>query len=156
MNAENVIKINQTIDQIHSYFPILAAFGVLFMLQSYLPVKQKFNSKFNKVFNYFKVSLISLFAFIFLFQGVFGGCVIHLGQNFLAQKYLNRNWANYGLVYREKVPKVYWPLLRTTYLGIGLFASFRGLKFYEKRILFKSIVSQNLEQNQVETLEVVS
>lgn len=156
IDPQLIIKINQTVDQIHSFFPTLALFGCFFLIESYLPKKSFFESSLDKFLSYFKLSLVSLLAFIFLSQGILGGCLLHIPQNFLSQKYLSRNWSNYGLVFREKIPRNYLPLLRTSYLGIGLYASWASLKFYEKRIIFKNINIPELKNKKTENLETIS
>jgi hypothetical protein len=155
LNAENVIKINQTIDQIHTIFPALSLLGCFFLIESYLPIKTFFESKLDKFLSYTKFYFSCLLTFIALSQGLFGGCVVHTAQNFLSQKYLGRDWNKYGLFYRENIPNKYWPLLRTAYLTGGLYITYRTLKYYEKRIIFKKISVSNFQQKS-QNLKVIS
>jgi Na+-translocating ferredoxin:NAD+ oxidoreductase RnfD subunit len=138
LTYDQAVKINEDIDKIHNpyYWSFLAVIGGIFLLDSFLPEKQHFESKFDKYFTFFKWSIIVFFTLIALSQGLTGGCVVQIPQNWIAQHYLNRDyWYPYGPVFRELLPQQYWFILQISYFLGSLFTLWRARVFYKKRMI---------------------
>jgi hypothetical protein len=138
LTVEQATQINESIDKVHNpyYWTFIAIVGVVFLFDSFLPIKSKFESDFDRVFSYFKFYTIIFFTLIALSQGLSGGCIIQIPQNWIAQTYLDRPyWYPYGPVFRELLPEQYWFVLVLGYFFGSLFAAFRAYRFWQKRIL---------------------
>ena len=138
LTYEQAIKLNEDIDKIHNpyYWTFLAVIGVMFLLESFLPVKSKFESGFDKYFTFFKWGVIIFFTLIALSQGLTGGCVVQIPQNWIAKTYLNREyWYPYGPVFRELLPERYWFVLQIGYFLGSIYALWRAIEFYKKRVM---------------------
>ncbi len=140
LNKEKALEIIYFIDKYHDprYWIIFGVLSAIFLLEIFLPKKIQFENNFDKVFTYFKVSILFFVGLILFSQGFLGGCVIQIPQNWLAQKFLDRPyWYPYGLVYRENLPESFWPMLRIIYI---LFSILYYLVFYiflDKRVWLK-------------------
>jgi len=130
-------SINQTIDRFHEpyYWSGFGLLAFLFILEIFLPEKKYFKSAFDKYFTYFRFSIIILMTLVALSQGLAGGCVLQIPQNWLAQNYLGREyWYPYGLVFREHFPEKFWPILHFTYFVASLITPYFAYQYYQKRI----------------------
>jgi hypothetical protein len=136
LDADKVIQINNFIDRVHT--PILWAFpvalGIFSALEIFLPTKQFFQNKFDAFYSWFKFDLVILASLVSASQGFSGGCLIQIPQNFLAQKYLGRDWLPYGLVFRENIDPSYWWLLRLVYFIGGVVALYTLYTYWDKRM----------------------
>jgi len=135
-------QLNEFIDLIHnpSWWSYAGVLALVFIVESYLPKSNKQENNLLKNLAKFKFYILSAFTFVFLGQGLFGGCIIQLPQNWIAQTYLNKEyWYPYGLVYREYFAQRLWPLLRFFYLIIGYYSLERTWIFYHKFLKFHNI-----------------
>jgi hypothetical protein len=137
LTAEQAIQINQTIDRYHDprYWSIFGILSLIFLLEVFFPTKKVFKNKLDSFFSHFKFSILLFTSLILISQGIFGGCVIQIPQNWLAQKYLNLPyWYPYGLVYRESFDSSFWPVLRTIYILITILYFYWLYHYYRKRL----------------------
>jgi hypothetical protein len=148
LTREQAIEINQWIDVFHNpsqwaYIIFVAAF---ISLESFTPGKEQFTSRFDKYLVYTKFMLLVFLCLVVGSQGFFGGCIVQLPQNWIAQEYLDRPyWYPYGLVYREELDESLWPLLRLLYLVLAIFFIWRTVIFYRK---FIKIPKEKMQTNQ--------
>lgn len=151
LSYQQAESINQTIDRFHEpyYWSIFGVFALLFALEIFLPEKRRFSSQFDRYFTYFRFSIIILITLVALSQGLAGGCVLQIPQNWLAQNYLGREyWYPYGLVFREHVPQQFWPLLHFTYFLASLITPYFAFQYYQKRIKKPNIGSRQKESQE--------
>ena len=137
MTPELALEINQFIDRIHSpyYWSFFAVIAIIYLLEVFLPEKKYLESGFDRWLTYFKISIVGLFALVAISQGVTGGCVIQIPQNWLARNYLGMEyWHPYGLVFREYLDPQYWIFLRIFYLLGSFLTLFVTWKFWKKRV----------------------
>ena len=140
LTAESVIEINNFIDRVHS--PLLWSFpvvlGIFTSLEIFLPVKECFQSWFDKFYSWLKFYLVLIASLVTVSQGLSGGCWVQIPQNYLSQKYLGKDWLPYGLVFREYLPESQWWILRTTYF-IAAILALSIFYFYWKRRMAKPV-----------------
>jgi hypothetical protein len=138
VTSDQALAIIRFIDQVHQpyywSFAMFVAFAYSF--ESYLPSKIKWESRFDSWLSWFKLFLIGTLGFITIMQGVLNGCLCQIPQNYLAQKYLNKEyWYPFGVVFRENFSSEYWPLLRFGYLVLGGYFCWTGYQFWHKRMV---------------------
>ncbi len=137
LTYEQAESINRTIDKYHDpyYWTFGAIVASFFLLESFLPRRDHFESRFDRYYTHFKLSLIIFFTSIAISQGILGGCFIQIPQNWIARHYLNRPyWYPYGVVFRENFPENQWWLLRLIYLVVGIGIVYLAYKFWTKRV----------------------
>lgn len=136
LSYDQAYNINQWIDNWHnpSFWILGGVVGFVAILESFLPNRNYVPTTiYEKFLIDFKFFFLIALAVVFFTQGLLGGCVIQIPQNIIAKAYLGRPyWYPFGLVYRESLPEVYWPLLRIFYLVLGSFAIQRCVVFYNK------------------------
>jgi|688.fasta_scaffold201012_1 hypothetical protein len=135
LSYEQAYQINEWIDKIHSpqYWALGGVIAIIAIVESYLPHKKSFASDLDQYLVYFKLFFLVAFSLVFFTQGLLGGCIVQIPQNWIAQKYLDREfWYPFGLVYRESLNSKFWPLLRLFYLVLGSLAFWRTWVFYQK------------------------
>lgn len=139
LSYDQAYQINEWIDKIHNpqYWVLGGVVAVIAIIESYLPAKKAFVSDLDEYLTYFKFFFLIAFCLVFFTQGLFNGCIIQIPQNFIAQKYLNREyWYPFGIVYRENLDPKFWPLLRLFYLVLGSLSFWRTWIFYQKFVKF--------------------
>lgn len=129
-----MILLNETIDAIHSLFPVLMPIGVVCVVMSYLPLKSHFESHFDVYFTWILFTFGCLFASYLYSQALLGGCFIHIPQNWIARQYLGKSeWWPFGLYGRYG-----WPFdlitLRLLYIVLSVYSTIRLYVFYVRRI----------------------
>jgi hypothetical protein len=143
LSPEQAIFINQQIDKFHNpeIWGLGLSLSLLAFLETYLPAKEFFHNYLDKILTYFKLFFLSAFAIIFFQQGLFGGCLIQIPQNYIAKEYLGREyWYPYGLVYREFFnPEVWW-VLQLFYLIIGSFTLWKTWVYFKKFVYKKAVL----------------
>jgi hypothetical protein len=141
LNAERVIAINQFIDWLHTSFPAISIIAAAILLESFLPARKRFANIYDRWLTYIRFAAAIIFSLIALSQGMLGGCIIHIPQNYLAQQYLGRDWSDYGLFYREFIDPALHLYLRIFYFLGGLFVTWCTWQFWKKRLLAPHIGS---------------
>lgn len=136
MTYELALDINNFIDRVHSpyYWAFPSILAVFALLDLFLPAKLVYLNTFDRYFTHFKFALIIFFTLVATSQGLTGGCILHLPQNWLAENYLNMDYWNtpYGLVYREYVPQRFEWALRLVYFLGGMISVLATWKYYIK------------------------
>jgi hypothetical protein len=142
LTYQQAYNFNQWIDGWHnpSFWILGGIVGIVAILESFLPAKNFISGYYEKILINSKFFFLIALAVVFFTQGLLGGCIIQLPQNWIAQNFLGRPfWYPFGLVYREGISEQYWPLLRFFYLILGTFAIQRCLVFYKKFVNLKMI-----------------
>lgn len=137
LTPQQAIEINQTIDRFHEPYQwaAMALLAMFFSLEIFLPTKQHFESKFDIFYSQVKWYFILLMTAVALSQGITGGCVLQIPQNYLASEFLNRPyWYPYGVVFRENFPPSFEPFLRIFYFAFSLVTPYVANKFWNKRL----------------------
>jgi hypothetical protein len=145
LSPQQVIEINQFLDEIHSFFPYVTTLGAFLLLESLLPYRTPRNV-LERNLNYTKLIVMSSFVVVTLTQGIFGGCLLHIPQNWLAQEVLGKKWHEYGLVYRYSLPQAWWPALQLFYVVLGSFGAWRTWHYYQRRILGYTLTTPVLQK----------
>lgn len=143
MSSQQALAIIEVIDWIHQpyYWSFIMFVALAYTFEIYLPKKRQWESIFDLVLTYFKFILIAILAFIVLMQGMIGGCLCQIPQNYLARKYLSLDyWYPFGLVFRENFAVQDWKWLRMFYLIAGLYFAWATYQFWKKRIVKNSHV----------------
>ncbi len=138
MNVELAQKIISFIDFVHQpyYWTFIVVVAFFYSFESYLPKKTTWESRLDRYIGCFKFGLICILAFIVVMQGITGGCIFQIPQNYLAQNYLGLPyWYPFGLVFRENIDQSYWGLLRAVYLLLGSYYSYTAVQFWQKRMV---------------------
>jgi len=139
-DADTVITINTWIDKYHgpNQFTPFVVMGMFVLLEVILPKKNGWENLFDKVLGHIKMGLVTLTMLVATSQGITGGCIIQIPQNWLARQALGRDWYPFGLVYREYVPQDFWWALRLFYFLGGLFILVIWWLWMEKRFWFET------------------
>jgi hypothetical protein len=140
LTIEQAEAINTFVDKTHTFFPALSILAIIALIESYLPYKQRYESRLDKIITQCKFGLIIFFCLIALSQGILGGCFIHIPQNWFNETYLGvKNAVPFGLFGRQYIPEQYWILLRIGYFFGSLFAVYRAWEFYKRRVNIKDV-----------------
>ncbi len=136
-SPDQIIQFNHVVDIIHSYFPYIGFLACVFIFESHLPAQKVIKDRNNPIEKrIFKIKFwaIVLFASTWFSQAILGGCLVHIPQNALNQLYFGRPLHDFGLFYRESLPPGYLPFLRTFYLFLFVYVTWRSVVFYRKYI----------------------
>lgn len=138
MNESLALKIIEFIDKFHQphIWTLGGVIAVLALVESFLNENYIYKSFLGILLIYFKLFFLVMFDLVFFTQGLFGGCLLQVPQNYLARKYLGMDfWYPFGIVYRESLNPVFWPYLRIFYLFLGIFAIYRTRIYIQKFII---------------------
>jgi hypothetical protein len=136
--------INTAVDKIHALFPLFSVMATIFLLQGFGKPQVAFTSPWQKYYAWFRFGFVLLLVSTVLSQGVLGGCLIHIPQNWFNRVYLNQdNAVPFGLFARQYIDPKYWPFLRMFYLLAGLLVSWRALVFYRKFVNLPTVYQHN-------------
>lgn len=139
-------SINQTIDRYHqpSQWVTLGVMAGFFALEVFLPTKEVFESKFDRYYSYVKFGIIVLMTSVALSQGITGGCVVQIPQNWLARTYMGKEyWYPFGVVFRENFPTWFEPYLRLIYFVFSLITPYTVWIYWKKRIKIPRLTWKN-------------
>lgn len=129
-------KVNEFIDIFHSFFPGFCMLAVFFLLESYLPYKEYFESKYDRFLTYLKIPFFAVLNLTLISQSFFGGCVLFYLQRWIIMTFLNQDLTyKFGLFGREYWNYDYLWLLRVIYFALTFLAVYLTYLFFTKRVL---------------------
>jgi hypothetical protein len=134
---QQIIEFNQMVDIVHSYFPYIGFLACVFIIESHLPAQKVIGeqiSRLEKRVLKIKLWAMILFSSTWFSQAFLGGCLVHIPQNALNQIYFGQPLHDFGLFYRESLPASYLPFLRSFYLFLFIYVTWRTVVFYQKYV----------------------